>query len=119
MVFGILFQEYYERKRTKSDKLVFTTLRMVWVIASTLLVMAFIGNLKSSLVVNNYYDQTNAIQGIFDKDLTLHTSPALFDFLKTMALVSPLDKRLFHQANKDDSISISNEYVSTLHTISL
>ncbi len=115
-MFGILFQEYYETKNTKNKKSsVFSAHRMVWVVASTLLVMAFIGNLKTSLVVNNYYDQTNEIEEIFDKDLVLHTSQTSYDYLRALADVSNLNRRLFHQANKGKPKSLSNEYVLFTH----
>ncbi len=119
MMFGILFQEYYETKHMKKGKTMLRAHRMVWVVASTLLVMAFIGNLKTSLVVNNYYGQTLTIEEIFEKDLILHSTPTLYDFLRTLSAVSNLNKRLFHQANKGKPKSISNKYVCSSKRFSL
>ncbi len=75
----------------------------MWLIMSMLLVMAFNGNLKTSLMLNNYDDQTNTIAEIFEKDLTLHTDVSFCGLLQSTAHLSPLSQALLLQVNKQDS----------------
>ncbi len=108
MMFGIVFQECFVPKIHNSMSL-FSMLRILWVITSMLLVMAFIGNLKSSLILNNYYERTMTFEEIFEKDLPFHSSQALYDFLNSpSALNSPVNRRLLCQANKKGSMVFPN-----------
>ncbi len=76
---------------------------------SMLLVMAFNGNLKSSLMVSKYYEQTGTIAEMLDKDLTLHTTVAMKGLLETTAPISPLNRALLGQTDKEDSQTIAAE----------
>ncbi len=109
MMFGIIFQECYELKKIKMNYLLANLHGLIWLIMSMLLVMAFNGNLKTSLMVNNYDDQTDTIADIFDKDLTLHTDVSFCGLLKRIAHLSKIRQALWEQASKPDSQMILSE----------
>ncbi len=109
MMFGIVFQECYQPGSIRSTNHL-KLLRMLWVVMSMLLTMAFVGNLKTSLVVNNYYDQTETFDQIFEKDLPFHVSRAFYDFVNaSAALNSTLNIRILCQVNKKKSKIFSTE----------
>ncbi len=109
MMFGIVFQECYQPNSIRNTNHL-KLLRMLWVFMSMLLTMAFVGNLKTSLVVNNYYDETKNFDQIFEKDLPFHVSRAFYDFVNASAtLNSTLNTRILCQVNKKKSKIFSTE----------
>ncbi len=102
MMFGIVFQEYFESKKNK-DTYLHSANRFLWVTASMLLVMAFCGNLKASLMVNNYYDQTKSVTDLLEKDMTVHATFSFCALLTTTAPLSPLRNALLQQTKKENS----------------
>ncbi len=109
-MFGIIFQECFEPNARKVTYLL-NAHRLMWVSMSMLLVMAFCGNLKSSLMVNTFYDQTMSIDDILVKDLTFHTTDSMCAMLQTTAPISPLSNSLLQQTKKEDSQSLETTYV--------
>ncbi len=103
MMFGILFQEYYEGKGMKNINTLLNVNRLMWVVTSMILTMAFNGNLKTTLVVKTSYEQTKSMADIFEKDLTFHVSPSSCGYLETTAPLSPVNKALLRQAKNSDA----------------
>ncbi len=103
MAYGIIFQEYHlDSSLKKSVK--FVQIHMSWVILTTLLTMAFMGNLKSSLIYKGYERRTMNISEIVDKDMIVHGSAPIVDWWRTpMGQLSPINKRLFCQVEKTNS----------------
>ncbi len=107
LTFGILFQEYHLGNKSKLPEArpPFNVLRMVWVVMSMILVMSYVGNLKSSLVSRSYDRPTQTISEIVEKDLTFHAQEALYFFLKTpYGQQTMMNRRLLRQAEKKGSI---------------
>ncbi len=80
MCYGIIFQEYHQSRMNNKGRLI-TLVTFMWVAATTFLSMAFTGNLKSSLVRKNYEERTMTLNEIVDKDLTIHMSNTMENYL--------------------------------------
>ncbi len=103
MIYGNLFQEYHGVKGINNN-LLSTTFHFVWILMTAFIVMAFHGNLKSSLVRKNYEDRTMTLNEMIDKDMIVHVSSTLKSFLENSISQSEFNKRMLCQARKKDSV---------------
>ncbi len=104
--YGIMFQEYYQRKGFKK-KLSYFTLRFLWVATTFVISMAFLANLKSSLTKKNYEERTMHLDEMIDKDMKIHSSLMQRNYLEGPTLkLRPINERLLCQIKKKDSTYI-------------
>ncbi len=76
-------------------------------ISSLVLSLAFVANLKSSLINKTYEDKTNSLDEMIDNDMIVHIGRASSDYMATTGEEIPINNRLLCQAKKHDSISFS------------
>ncbi len=100
MMYGIAFQDYHSSAPGHHA----TALRMLWVLATWLLIMSFCGNLKSILATANYEERTQTIDEMLEKDLTHYLYRPFHQFLCTPQGRSPRNDRIRLQAEKKESI---------------
>ncbi len=107
MSYGIIFQEYsLSGSKKKTSR--FVQLRMAWVILTMFVTMAFVGNLKTSLVKKNFEKRTMTRNEMIDKDMIIHTSTTSLDWYRTpQAQLDPLNIRYLCQAKKKKSIYVT------------
>ncbi len=103
MTYGVLFQEYHQCKNADQNKLS-TRFRLMWIISSMFIVMAFLGNLKSSLVRKTFEERTMTLNEMIDKDMTVHITSTFADYLGATITQHDLNARLLKQARKKGSI---------------
>ncbi len=103
MTFGIMFQEFHMSTKKKYS-LNFLTLRMVWIVGSLFISMAFLANLKSSLMKRHFEKRTMTLEEMVDKDMTIHSSDIFTSYLESPNGQSPLNNRLLCQVKKKDTI---------------
>ncbi len=98
--FGNMFQEYNNRKQmmTKGKKSI--KLHFMWIIATTFLSMAFVGNLKSALVQKNYESRTFTVSEMIDKDMNIFVPDTFIMFLENDSSDSSINKRILCQIKK-------------------
>ncbi len=120
MNFGVIFQESYlgsENIHNRKTKMLFHVLRLLWVFMTMIVVMSYVGNIKSSLVIKNYEKPTKTIEEIVDKDLTHHAVESTYYYLKSpIGQLSPVNRRLLCHTEKKNSI-IYYQYVMDNHEI--
>ncbi len=107
MSYGIVFCEYHShqhRYKSSSKTLLFHNIRLVWIIASMFLSMAFVGNLKSSLIRRTYTEKTQTLDEMIDKDMFVMINKVLSGFLKNSASTNAFNQRLICQVGKKDSL---------------
>ncbi len=70
-----------------------------------LLVMSYVGNLKSSLVSKSYEKPTKTIAEVIEKDMTHYTFESFYYFMQTpVGQMTSLNKRLLCQTEKKKSV---------------
>ncbi len=102
--FGNMFQEY-NKKYMKSAGKKSTKLHIVWIVATTFLSMAFVGNLKSALVQKKYESRTLTVTEMLDKDMLLFMPDTMEMFLENDYTNSSINKRILYQSRKTRSSS--------------
>ncbi len=106
MTYGIVFQEFSLGER-KGKINIFVLLRMTWVFATMLLTMAFLSNLKSSLVKKNFEKRTETFDEIMEKDMLIHTPQITMNFYKSLGdNIDVISKKVMLQAEKKKSIYV-------------
>ncbi len=100
MTFGVIFHENHLSKKITSLK----GLAFMWLVFTMFLTMAFVGNLKSSLVRKTYQKRTLTLDQLFEEDKVIYISVAAKDFfdLPTTKL-SPIYMRVKCQTEKHNS----------------
>ncbi len=101
--YGVLLLEYHQCKVADKNKLS-ARFRLLWIISSMFIVMAFHGNLKSSLVRKNYEERTMTLNEMIDKDMTVHITSTFAEYLGATITQHDFNERLLKQAKKKDSI---------------
>lgn len=81
-----------------------TTLRLLWILSTTFIVMAFLGNLKSSLVRKTFEDRTMTLYELFYKDMTVYMTRTFADYLGATISQNDISARLLNQAKRKNSI---------------
>ncbi len=112
-----MFQEYHPTG-LDNRKFIFAKVRFMWIVLTMFISMAFVGNLKSSLVKKNFEKRLMTMTEMVEKDLVLHTSTATLDFYDDPNIASrPLYQRLKCQTYKHKSLYISGyDYSTQRHT---
>ncbi len=83
----------------------FHLLRFLWVVMTMLLVMSYMGNLKSSLVSKSYEKPTKTIEEVIQKDMTHHTFEIFYNYMQSpIGQMTSLSRRLLCQTEKKKSI---------------
>lgn len=104
--FGIMFQEY-EVGKYKRASVRFSQLRVLWIVLTMFLTMAFVGNLKSSLVRKELEQRTMTFDEMVDKDMYIHTNSILMQWYDhPLGKLTPLHARLKCQALKKKSVFV-------------
>ncbi len=107
-MYGIIFQEFYEDGRKK--RLTYKLVRILWVLTSLFLTMAFLANLKSSLMKKQYEQRTLTLNEMIDKDMRISASPTFTNYLESIAgRAGVLNSRILCQIKKHDSVLDTNE----------
>ncbi len=75
-------------------------LQFLWVLATAFISMAFVGNLKSTLVKKSYEPKTQTLNEMIDKDMPVFITIAKAMYLERDYTNSPLNKRLLCQVKK-------------------
>ncbi len=101
--FGNIFQEY-NKKQVKTSNVPAKNLHFVWVLATTFLSMAFVGNLKSALVRNGFEPRTQSLSEMVDKDTLIIMPEALENYLEMDDSDSLINKRILCQARKTNGV---------------
>ncbi len=107
MSYGIMFQEYHCDKKPDFAKMA-TYVRILWVVVAMFVAMALTGNLKSSLIKKRYEKRTLTLNEVVSKDMTIHMSDTLEDYLTSGMAQSQLNARILCQANKKPSKFVLN-----------
>ncbi len=108
LTFGIVFQEYHQVRRSNTRHLS-TIVTFVWIAGNTFISMALVGNLKSSLVKSYHEERTKTLNEMVDKDMPIHITTTMEDYLEAGFAVSELNSRLLCQARKTDLIFTINQ----------
>ncbi len=106
MTYGIVFCEYYHHKKmhkSSNKSWVFDNTRLLWVVASMFLSMAFVGNLKSSLIRHTYKEKTQTLDEMIDKDMFVIMSKVFVDYIKNSASGNAFNQRLINHVEKKSS----------------
>ncbi len=79
MNFGNIFQEYSQSNQT-NRRMTSAKLQFLWIVATTFITMAFVGNLKSILVKKTYEPKTSSLREIIasDKRVFVYEGNGLF-----------------------------------------
>ncbi len=77
-----------------------TKLHIMWIIATTFLSMAFVGNLKSALVQKNYDSRTFTVYEMIDKGMHIFVPDTFVMFLENDSSESSINKRILCQIKK-------------------
>ncbi len=104
---ALLFQEFNTERSSCHKSGLSTAVRFMWVVTTMFIVMGFSGNLKSSFIRQNYEDRTMTLNGMVDKDMTIHTSTELEEYLELTKSISEINSRLLCQAHKKDSVFVT------------
>ncbi len=99
MCFGNMFQEYNKKLIMGTGK-TSTKLHIMWVVATTFLSMAFVGNLKSALVRSKYESRTLTVSEMIDKDMALFMAITMDMYLENDYTNSIINKRILCQSKK-------------------
>ncbi len=117
MTYGVLFQEYHQCDDSDKSKLS-TKFRLLWIISSVFIVMAFLGNLKSSLVRKSYEKRTMTLYEMVDKDMTISITSTFADYLGATITQTDFNSRMLAQAKKKNSI-FPIEWVMHYHILQI
>ncbi len=104
LTYGVLFQEYEECKKHDDKIKRSTLLGLFWNLSTMFIVMAFLGNLKSSLVRKKYEDRTMTLYEMFEKDMAVYITKTFSEYLGSTITENDLSARILNQAEKKDSI---------------
>ncbi len=101
--FGNIFQEYNKMGLTTRSRRA-KKLHFVWILGTTFLTMAFVGNLKSTLVRKSYHPRTQSAAEVVDKDMLLTMPNSMEMFLEMDQSESTINKRFLCQARKTNGV---------------
>ncbi len=102
IMFGNIFQEYNHFKVPALISKRYAALQFIWVLATTLMTMAFVGNLKSTLVKKSYESKTRTLIEMIDKDMTVNIPLMTAQYLEVDPI--ELNKRILCQAKKTNGV---------------
>ena len=103
MCYGIIFQEYHQL-RSGLPRGQAKVLTAMWVALTTVLAMAYVGNLKASLVRKDFETRTASLGDMIDRDMEVHTAAQLYNFFNYTRHQTYLNERLTCQIEKRKSI---------------
>ncbi len=107
LTYGIIFQEYNYKEHYANKKNISTQFRFLWITVTTFITMAFIGNLKSTLVRQEFMPRTQTLNEMVDKDMPIHVPNVKSMYMENLEknhLNSSINKRILCQAYKTDGI---------------
>ncbi len=84
-----------------------TYFRFLWIAATTFITMAFVGNLKSTLVRQEFKPKTQTLSEMVDKDMPIHISNLKNMYMLKMEKIntnSSINKRILCQAHKTNGV---------------
>ncbi len=102
LAYGIMFQEYFSLRYLNQPRS-YQSLRMIWVVATVFLSMAFLANLKSSLMKTQFNKRTMTLNEIVDKDMRVISSATFTSFLEDSKTNSLINQRLLCQIKKHNT----------------
>ncbi len=89
--------------KSSNKSWVFDNTRLLWVVVSMFLSMAFVGNLKSSLIRHTYMEKTQTLDEMIDKDMFVMISSVFVDYIKFSASGNAFNQRLINHVEKKGS----------------
>ncbi len=118
MTYAIVFCEFYHHSKihkSSNKSWVFDNTRLLWVVVSMFLSMAFVGNLKSSLIRHTYTEKTQTLNEMIDKDMHVIMSRVFMDYVKNSASGNAFNQRLInHVEKKGSTVPDASVYILTI-----
>ncbi len=83
-----------------------TYLQFLWVLSTMFITMAFVGNLKSTLVRKSYEARTMTLNEMIDKEMPVHIPNTKAGYLEMDQSNSILNKRILCQAKRTNGVFV-------------
>ncbi len=99
MAYGNIFQEYNQKKPTQQGK-IYITVSFMWVVATMVLSMSFVGNLKSILMKKDFETTTATREEIVDKDMRILMPKEMEAIMEAYSNHNNIDERILCQTRK-------------------
>ncbi len=107
MIYGIVFQEFGDKDHYANKNNISTQFRFLWIVVTTFVTMAFVGNLKSTLVRQEFKPTTQTLNEMVDKDMPIHVPNVKAMYMENLEKDnsnSSINKRILCQAYKTDGV---------------
>ncbi len=107
MIYGIMFQEFGYKDHYANKSKMSTQFRFLWIAVTSFITMAFVGNLKSTLVRQEFGPRTQTLNEMIDKDMLIHVPNVHIMYTESLEKHNSnpnLNKRILCQAYKKDGV---------------